>query len=123
MVLIHVWSSPAHRAHTGSYGWDLHPAFNEIARATLRRYAGRVAAATLGMLDVYPMTVTRPDARQGSEGGEVKTDCLHPMLPGLPDWWNHLLLTVLEAVAEQEGGGGGLRRVSVGLQPYGPGPE
>ena len=32
------------------------------------------------------MTTMRPDGRRG--GG----DCLHFFLPGVPDWWTHLLL-------------------------------
>jgi hypothetical protein len=68
-----------------SYDWDLVPAFNEIAR-----YKMRHAAASARVLDVYPMSILRPDARKGHG------DCLHWWLPGVPDWWNHLLLAQLQ---------------------------
>ena len=48
------------------------------------------------MLDVAPMTRLRPDAHL-----RPKTDCLHFALPGVPDWWNHLLATVLQEAAER----------------------
>ena len=85
------------------YAWDLHPQFNAIAREALRRHAPHCAAATVGFLDTYPMSILRPDAHAASIAGTK--DCLHFSLPGVPDWWSHLLLTTLEAVAEEEGTG------------------
>eukprot|EP00957_Ditylum_brightwellii_P123535 9419245-Ditylum_brightwellii.AAC.1 len=50
------------------------------------------------LLDVYPMTVQRPDGHvssgecadcPGAEG--FAKDCLHYFLPGPPDWWTHLM--------------------------------
>ena len=82
-----------------SYMWHLHPAFNAIAA---RQVAAAVAAdgslgGRLGVLDVYTMTTMRPDGRHGGD------DCLHFWLPGVPDWWVHLLLARLRAWSEPAG--------------------
>jgi len=52
------------------------------------------------LLDVYPMTVQRPDGHVSSGEcedcpGITDRDCLHYFLPGPPDWWNHLLYSHL----------------------------
>ena len=49
--------------------------------------------AKVHILDVLNMTILRHD---GHIGGQ---DCLHYFLPGPPDWWNHLLYTVLVELA------------------------
>ena len=52
----------------------------------------------LYILDVVPMTILRPD---GHISGPQKCstckndDCLHYMLPGPTDWWNHLMYSNL----------------------------
>lgn len=38
------------------------------------------------ILDVYPMTILRPDGHR-----LPNVDCMHYLLPGPVDWWNHLL--------------------------------
>jgi hypothetical protein len=54
------------------------------------------------LLDVVPMTVLRPD---GHTSGPQKcstckdNDCLHYILPGPPDWWNHLMFSQLVNLA------------------------
>ena len=79
----------------GPYNWDLFPVYDALNQLYVRRNLNRVAAqgATLRYLDVWPMSVLRPDARMGLH------DCLHFAIPGLPDWWNHLQLAQLESLA------------------------
>jgi hypothetical protein len=64
------------------FGWDLFAGFNQYV-------SQRVKGTTIQLLDVNPMTVLRPD------GHRPPTDCLHYYLPGVVDWWNHLLVTQL----------------------------
>ena len=88
----------AGRSANLSYSWDLHPSFNSIAAAHVRRAARgykTLFTSRIGILDVYPMSVTRPDARR-----KPPEDCLHYTLPGVPDFWNHLLLVKLQLWAK-----------------------
>ena len=81
-----------------SYRWDLHPTFNAIAAQHVTRAAASGAlAGRVALLDVYTMTTMRPDGRRS--GG----DCLHFFLPGVPDWWTHLLLALLRQWSEATG--------------------
>jgi hypothetical protein len=69
------------RRHRG-FRWDLFAGFNQYV-------SKRVKGTTIQLLDVNPMTVLRPD------GHRPPKDCLHYYLPGVVDWWNHLLVTQL----------------------------
>lgn len=71
------------------YTWDLVPAFNEHVKKAVADFAAS-QSLSFTVLDPYIMTVLRPDGHRGDLG-----DCLHYYLPGAPDWWNHLLATVL----------------------------
>jgi len=44
--------------------------------------------ADIKFLDIFPMTVVRPD---GHIVKEMDIDCFHYSQPGVVDWWNHLL--------------------------------
>ena len=50
--------------------------------------------ASVDLLDVYWMTALRHDGHPSS------IDCMHYLLPGPPDWWNHLLYSNLKEFAE-----------------------
>ena len=72
--------------------YHLFPTFNKMAEERVRDRPG------IYILDVVPMTVLRPD---GHTSGPQKCsackndDCLHYMLPGPTDWWNHLMYSNL----------------------------
>ena len=62
------------------------------------------------LLDVYPMTVLRPDGHVSGEecGGETNScaaggvkDCLHFFLPGPLDWWSHAMYSHLLDMARR----------------------
>jgi hypothetical protein len=70
------------------FGWYLFEDYNE--------YAKRRVVGLFHMLDVVNMTVLRKD---GHVAGQ---DCLH-YRPGPGDWWNHLLFTQLQLLAQCSG--------------------
>eukprot|EP00415_Alexandrium_ostenfeldii_P002479 UN2479 len=72
------------------YTWDLVPAFNDYVKEAAAALADS-QKLRLAVLDPYTMTILRPDGHMGDG------DCLHYFLPGVPDWWNHLLATELLA--------------------------
>lgn len=78
-----------------SFAWALFPAYDALARSLLEPLGVRV-------LDVAHMSAQRPDAHSECRygGGRLPADCLHWMLPGVPDWWNALLLS---SISECEG--------------------
>ena len=73
------------QSHANNYSWELVPEYNEYTRRA-------VQGTRIKLLDVFPMTILRPDGHRV----ERKHDCLHYYLPGPPDFWNHLLLTLLD---------------------------
>jgi hypothetical protein len=48
------------------------------------------------VMKLHQVSHLRPD---GHVGGETD-DCLHYLLPGIPDWWNRVFIDVLEALNE-----------------------
>jgi len=54
--------------------------------------------ADVKLLDIFPMTVVRPDAHIVKE---THSDCFHYSLPGVTDWWNHLLYNHLNSLVMQ----------------------
>jgi len=96
-------------AQDSFYSWDKFAAYNDYVSQILegrRRSFGREARAQIELLDIFMMTVLRPDGHiSGSEctGGECKQkgDCLHYSLPGALDWWNHLMLSHLISFADE----------------------
>jgi len=79
------------RYYTTKYDWNLFDAYNGIAKQSLKNLQGGI---TVHYLNVYNMTVLRADQHVAA------TDCLHYMLPGPVDFWNHLLFTNLADVAD-----------------------
>lgn len=79
--------------------YQIFPIYNRIAEQGVRKKH----RDNLQILDVVPMTILRPD---GHTSGPQKCadcnakDCLHYILPGPPDWWNHLMYSNLANMAK-----------------------
>jgi len=76
---------------TSQLSWNKFELYNEYARQRVRNNSDWFE------LNVNPMTVLRPD------GHRPPRDCLHYMLPGPPDWWNHLMYSNLVDIQEPNG--------------------
>jgi len=80
-------SCPKTRTGNNGYDWDLYPEYDQRAHALL---------APLGVrfLNITRLSHMRPDAhskiRYGC--GRLPPDCSHLAVPGVPDWWNLMLL-------------------------------
>jgi len=86
---------------TDFYSWNKFVGYNDYVTKAFdmrKREVPGPSRARMELLDVYPMTVQRPDGHVSS--GECPEcpgakgfakDCLHYSLPGPPDWWNHLM--------------------------------
>ena len=91
--------------------YQLFSTYNRMAEERVRARNG------IQILDVVPMTILRPD---GHTSGPQKCatckndDCLHYMLPGPTDWWNHLmysnLINLAAAAKNPETGGSKVQR-------------
>lgn len=77
------------------YQWSSFESFNDQALRALQ--AAQAKGLHIGMLDVVPMTRLRGDGHLKSFADTPNADCLHYALPGIPDWWNHLLMSELSA--------------------------
>mmetsp|Transcript_1500 Transcript_1500/g.4543 ORF Transcript_1500/g.4543 Transcript_1500/m.4543 type:complete len:369 (+) Transcript_1500:72-1178(+) len=91
------------------HGWFRYPSYNSYAALAMQNIL-----PNMRMLDVYPMTVLRGDGhlaqrarsqqllKAGSAYAEPADlhsgDCLHYVLPGVPDWWNAFLFSELDAL-------------------------
>ena len=88
---------------TEVYSWNKFIDYNDYAQRVIRHRDKDKTKQKIQILDVYPMTVLRPDGHAGGadcfECG--RDDCLHYSLPGPVDWWNHLMLSNLVDVASQ----------------------
>jgi hypothetical protein len=80
------------RYYTTNYDWNLFDRYNGIAKSSLTDIRSDV---TVHYLNVYNMTVLRPDSHAAAN------DCLHYTLPGPVDFWNHLLFTNLADMADK----------------------
>tara|TARA_B110001452_G_scaffold27889_1_gene21868 strand:+ start:407 stop:742 length:336 start_codon:yes stop_codon:yes gene_type:complete len=97
--------SAASHAYTiaSFFHWDAIPKFNQIAEQEMRSVSNKETelGRRFGLLDVYPMSILRPDAH--GEGNvhvrEMPNDCVHFALPGVPDWWSHQLQTQLNELS------------------------
>jgi len=90
--------SPAH-VNSRLHNWHLSPQLNSLveravhgerARRALMQPAERARTPQWGLLDVYQMTMLRPDGHLNPP-----EDCLHYSLPGVVDWWSHALFSSL----------------------------
>ena len=78
------------------FGWEKVEGFNAYAEVTWLNQSNTNAQSrgpSWHLLDVFPMTVLRPDGHSSS------SDCLHYSLRGPPDWWNRLLYSNLLDIA------------------------
>lgn len=74
-------TSPSQYEVTSKHDWDKVPSYNDYVKERLPE--------PWHILDVYPMTLLRPDHHRSAK------DCLHYHLPGPQDWWNFLLYSNL----------------------------
>ena len=85
------------------YGWWRFEQYNKVweeayvKRLECQKDEGDRPAATILPLNVFNMTVLRPD---GHFGGD---DCLHYLIPGPVDWWVHHLYSQLGDLADARG--------------------
>jgi GDSL/SGNH-like Acyl-Esterase family found in Pmr5 and Cas1p len=79
-----------------TYNWGVFSSYNDfVSRLLDDRTQQKILQARMEVLDVFPMTVLRPDGHMADEfkAPETKrTDCLHYSQPGPIDWWNHLMI-------------------------------
>ena len=73
---------------TKKYDWNMFEHYNRYTLELLRERRNQLPI--VHFLDIFNMTVLRQDGHIGSE------DCLHYVMPGPIDWWNHLLFTYLQ---------------------------
>jgi len=91
-----------------AYGWDKFEYYNRyMARAIDDFNLGSPSKKRplAELLDVFPMTVQRPDGHCSDEFRPEligTNDCLHYALPGPVDWWSHLVYNHLEDIAAAE---------------------
>jgi len=79
------------------HDWDKFESYNQYMReqSLLFQNDSHWSGQAMDVLDVYPMTALRRD------GHPTSKDCMHYLLPGPPDWWNHLLYSNLQELALQ----------------------
>jgi len=76
---------------TQLYSWDLFIGFNNYTRTKIREQRCNNTGCVM-LLDVVNMTQLRRDGH---------ADGLHYLNPGPVDWWNHLLFTYLQNIANK----------------------
>ena len=81
------------QAWTTKYNWDLFVQYNKYTEEQVFRKGPQMA-----LLDIYWMTALRKDGHPSVKDG------LHYLLPGPPDWWNHLLYSNLHELAQRSVG-------------------
>ena len=86
-----------YRTPTRWHDWEQFELFNQYMEWEVIK-VGRDKlwpSARIELFDIYWMTVLRRD------GHPSKEDCLHYLLPGPPDWWNHLFYSNLKDYKDQ----------------------
>ncbi len=103
----------------GGHDWEKFPMWNEISKDMIWQFntgngveidsvwmgeTAEISSGTISsspslpilmhVLDVFDMTALRRDGHNALKG-----DCLHYVLPGPPDWWNHLLYSYLRELS------------------------
>mmetsp|Transcript_14059 Transcript_14059/g.20252 ORF Transcript_14059/g.20252 Transcript_14059/m.20252 type:complete len:168 (-) Transcript_14059:8-511(-) len=81
-----------------TYNWDVFSSYNDVMAQLVEDREQTDDKARTYLLDVFPMTVLRPDGHVGDDfrvKTARRTDCLHYSLPGPVDWWVHLMLSNL----------------------------
>lgn len=75
------------------YDWNLFEKYNDYVGTTIKQGG---LENVMRILNVVPMTKMRPDGHVSQDNGHEKNpDCLHYKLPGVPDYWNHMMLAQL----------------------------
>lgn len=85
-------------ATTRWYGWEKHELYNQRLEAEVIKVQRDDfwTGPQVDLFDIYWMTALRID------GHPFETDCLHFLLPGPPDWWNHLFYSNLKELAASQ---------------------
>lgn len=86
-----------------TYNWNMFAAYNDYVASFLDRRISHPEKARIELLDVFPMTVLRPDGHVADEfraPGTKIMDCLHYSMPGPIDWWNHMAYNHLIDIAK-----------------------
>ena len=80
------------------YGWDKVEHQNELTRSALVEVLGN----RVNFVDAFELSNLRPDRHVGYRRrvGSTILDCLHYCLPGPPDDWNALLVTLLDGISK-----------------------
>ena len=87
------------------YSWGKFSSYNDYVVKSLdvrRHKPFDQPRAIIEVLDVFPITVLRPDGHCSDEfkpPNFLATDCLHYDLPGPLDWWSHLAFSHLVDMA------------------------
>lgn len=86
------------QAWTTTYTWNLFVEYNKYVeeQVFLTNRDETWNGPQMALLDTYWMTVLRKDGHPSPKDG------LHYLLPGPPDWWNHLLYSNLRELAWHE---------------------
>ena len=76
------------------FGWEKHALYNQRLEAEVIKIKRDEfwIGPQVDLFDIYWMTALRRD------GHPSEKDCLHYLLPGPPDWWNHRPLQLRAAV-------------------------
>ena len=82
------------------FDWDQFEGYNNYTKHLLLKRNRLGIQPEIHFLDIYNMTALRSDAHT------APADCLHFQSPGPVDWWNHLLYTYLNRIANHDAGWG-----------------
>lgn len=81
------------RFEIAKYDWNWFEWYNEYARNYLN---GEHKLPIMHYLNIWNTTILRHDAHA------APADCLHWLLPGPVDWWNHLLYSYLQRLVQEQ---------------------
>ncbi|TFK44109.1 hypothetical protein BDQ12DRAFT_594552 [Crucibulum laeve] len=84
-----------HRPEFGDWDWDLFGSYNlmwrqAIEELNLKRYSQHLKGAEWFYMDIWNMTLQRPDAHTQQPGG-LGPDCLHYCPAGVMEQWSYFL--------------------------------
>ena len=90
--------------HEQSHYGQVSPAYNLTVQAQFNHVLVTLAKKydkkqNLQVLDIFAMTILRPDGHLSEDNHDPRLppdDCIRYSLPGVIDWWNHLLFSNLK---------------------------
>eukprot|EP00542_Grammatophora_oceanica_P020197 CAMPEP_0194032388 /NCGR_PEP_ID=MMETSP0009_2-20130614/5341_1 /TAXON_ID=210454 /ORGANISM="Grammatophora oceanica, Strain CCMP 410" /LENGTH=343 /DNA_ID=CAMNT_0038672815 /DNA_START=39 /DNA_END=1070 /DNA_ORIENTATION=- len=91
-----------------AYSWNKFASYNDYAIRQIEQRARHPQYSSLAMMevvDVFPMTILRPDGHCSDEfrpDAFTDKDCLHYDLPGPVDWWSHSIFSHLLDIIEEQ---------------------